>query len=102
MIFKKIFDDCHPISIKYYLIHENNDRMHKKETLRTLLKKLKESTSWKDKSDKEFEDFSQELIERIIEEDLVDESLELLEGLDVDKDWRSLEARITKNKVKKL
>lgn len=76
--------------------------MHKKETLRTLLKKLKESTSWKDKSDKEFEDFSQELIERIIEEDLVDESLELLEGLDVDKDWRSLEARITKNKVKKL
>jgi len=102
LIFKKIFDDCHPISIKYYLINENNDRMHKKETLRTLLKKLKESTGWKDKSDKEFEDFTQKLIERIIEEDLVDESLELLEGLDVDKDWKSLQARMSKGKLKKL
>ena len=76
--------------------------MHKKETLRTLLKKLKESTGWKDKSDKEFEDFTQKLIERIIEEDLVDESLELLEGLDVDKDWKSLQARMSKGKLKKL
>lgn len=102
MIFKKIFEDCHPISIKYYLIHENNDLMQQKETLLILIKKLKESTGWKDKSDKEFEDFSQELIGRIIEEDLVDESLEFLEGLDVDKDWKSLEARMTKTKVKKL
>lgn len=76
--------------------------MHKKETLRTLLKKLKESTSWKDKSDKEFEYFTQELIERIIEEDLVDESLELLEGLDVDKDWKSLQSKMSKNKIKRL
>ncbi|MCR9227894.1 MAG: FecR domain-containing protein [Flavobacteriaceae bacterium] len=76
--------------------------MHKKETLRTLLKKLKESTGWKDKSDKDFEDFTQELIERILEEDLVDESLELLEGLDVEGDWKSLEARISKGKVKIL
>ena len=102
MFFKKIFENCHPILIKYYLIHENNDRMHKKETLRKLLKKLKESTGWKDKSDKEFEDFTQNLIERITEKDLVDESLELLEGLDVEKDWKSLQAKLPKSKVKRL
>lgn len=102
MIFKKIYEDCHPISKKHYLISENNDLMQQKETLRTLIRKLKESTGWKDKSDKEFEDFAQDLIDRIIEEDLVDESLELLEGLDVEGDWKSLEALMPENKVKKL
>nr|WP_292964438.1 FecR family protein [Muricauda sp. UBA7809] len=77
--------------------------MHKKETLRLLLKKkLEESTSWKNKPNKDLSKCDEDLLDSIIDNNLVNESLSLLEDLDVETDWKRVEKRLCQPKVRKL
>jgi len=76
--------------------------MKKEKTLSLLLKKLRESTNWKKKSGKDFTKWDQDLLDSIIAQDLVDDSLSLLENLDVDGDWEKLQKRLDQPKVRTL
>ncbi len=76
--------------------------MHKSETLNLLLKKLKALTDRRDKSDNELAEWDQELLDTIVEEDLVDESLSFMDNLDVEGDWEKVKKRLAEPKVRKL
>ncbi len=76
--------------------------MQKNKTLSLLLKKMRESANWKGKSDKDLAKWDQDLINTIVDEDLVDESLSLLENLDLEEDWKKVEKRLGRPKVRKL
>ncbi|NDV16950.1 DUF4974 domain-containing protein [Muricauda sp. TY007] len=76
--------------------------MHKKETLKLLLKKLSASTQWKGKPEKDQEEWIGELYNSLVEEDLVDESLSFLDDLDVEGDWGKVKERLAEPKTMKL
>lgn len=102
LLSKKNVQHCHPRLKIWHLCSKNSNRMQKKETLGLLIKKLKQSTSWKDKSNKDYTEWNRDLLDSIVEDDLVDESLSLLDELDVDEDWKKVEKRLFPSKVIKL
>lgn len=76
--------------------------MSKKEQLQTYLQKLKASGNIEDIPNSGLSESDKELFGKILEEGLIDESLELMEGLDVEQDWMGLQKRLAARKVRKL
>lgn len=76
--------------------------MSKKERLQAYLKKLKATGNIEEIPSIGLSKSDRKLLEKILEENLVDESLELIEGLDVEKDWAKLQSRFPTKKVKRL
>lgn len=76
--------------------------MSKKEQLQTYLRKIKASGNIEDISNGGLSESDKELLGRIMEEGLVDESLEFMEALDVDRDWTDFQKLLSTKKVRKL
>src|SRR5690606_7639012 len=73
--------------------------MSKKDRLESYLQKLKNSENPESIPTLGLSEAERETLAEIMEEGLVDESLELLHGLDVEGDWRSLQQRIDKKRT---
>lgn len=76
--------------------------MSKKEQLQAYLQKIKATGNMEDISNSGLSESDKELLGNIWEEGLVDESLELMETLDEEKDWTALQERLSGKKVRKL
>lgn len=76
--------------------------MSKKELLQAYLRELKRSGNLDGLSTKGLSDADRELLAKILEEGLVEESLTLLDSLDVDRDWEAMCRRLNEKKIRKL
>ena len=76
--------------------------MSKKELLQAYLQKIKSSGKLDGISPDGLSNPDRELLEKIVEEGLVDESLEFMETLDVEQDWADMQQRLAAKKTRKL
>jgi len=76
--------------------------MSKKEQLQAYLEELKKSGSLDGLSSSGLSDADREILTEILEQGLVEESLALLEDLDVDWDWESIHRRLNTEKTRIL